>query len=447
MPARRAPDGVTRRGLLAAAGAGTAAALAACGGRPRPLAASARRPMLKGISLIGDANPYGDALGVRPYLLGGPRPVDLVGLWISWGAAQPAAPDPFTRAQAFRDLGDPTGPSAARLAALDAQIAQANADGRRVLLTLYQSFPSWTAPAGTPEPGQGGLPDDARVPADLGPDGPWAWLVGYLCARYADRDGERTPGPGRDGASAGNPLGARVDWLAPMNEPNLTWWPQRAPRFPDGTIASAVAQLARTAAEVAAAQPGAPGLLLPGTSDVVSPASPHGTPWDAFSAELLAALRGWRPAVPVAWAHHNYADVKHGPQAGGRWRVEDVLELQHANGWPQPAVWLTEGGYQFAVRRDGPDPARYVVDPARTMDPTQPDAYAEQVAKLRANWDAMARIPEVRLWTQYLVNDTDVHFQSSLRGPVRVAANGATEPNDPPYPAYALWPALGSGAQ
>jgi hypothetical protein len=435
----------TRRELLAAAATGGAVALAACGGRPRPLATPARRRMLKGISLIGEANPYGDALGVRPYLLGGTHPVDLVGLWLAWSAVQPSAPGPFSRAQAFRDLGDPAGPAAPQLAALDAQVARANADGRTVLLMLYQSFPAWTQPSGPPEPGQNGLPGDARVRADLTPDGPWAWLVGYLCARYADANGERTPGPGRGGARAGNPLGARVDWLAPMNEPNLTWWPQQSSRFPDGTIASAVAQLARTAATVGQAQPGAPGLLLPGTSDVVSATSPHGTPWDAFTAELLAQLRGWRPSVPVAWAHHNYLDVKHGPQpASGRWRVEDVPELQRAHGWPAPEAWLTEGGYQFAVRRDGPDPGRYVVDPARTADPAQPDAYAEQVAKLRANWEAMARLPEVRLWTQYQVNDTDVRFQSSLRGPVRAAADGAREPNDPPYPAYALWPTLGT---
>jgi hypothetical protein len=441
---RRDPAGaLTRRELLAAAGAGAALALAGCGDGGGPLAGASRRPMLKGISLIGDVNVYGDALGVRPYLLGGPHPVDLVGLWTVWTALQPLAPAPFTRAQAFRDLSDPAGPAAAFLASLDAQIAQANADGRKVLLTVYQAFPPWTAPAGD-EPGRTGLPPDARVPADLTPDGSWAWFVGYLCARYADTNGERGPGPGRAGARAGNPLGARIDWLAPMNEPNLTWWPQQAPRFPDGTIASAVAQMARTAAAVAAAQDGTPGLLIPNTADVVSPASPHGTPWDAFTAELLAQLRGWRPAVPVAWAHHHYADVKRGPQATGRWRVEDVLELQHANGWPQPAVWLTEGGYQFAVRRDGPDPARYVVDPARTADPTQPNAYAEQVAKLRANWAAMARLPEVRLWTQYLLNDTDVRFQSSLRGPVRAAANGAPVPNDPPYPAYALWSSLGA---
>jgi hypothetical protein len=435
---------LTRRELLAAASAGAAVALAGCGGGSAgpPRARTARRRMLKGISLIGDVNPYGDALGVRPYLLGGPHPVDVVGLWIAWGAVQPLAPAPFTAAQAFRDLSDPAGPAAAPLAALDAQVAQANADRRTVLLTLYQSFPAWTHPPGAPEPGQGTLPGDGRVPADLTPDGPWAWFVRYLCARYADTNGERTPGPGRGGATAGNPLGARVDWLAPMNEPNLTWWPQRAPRYPDGTVVSAVAAMAHSAASGAAAQEGAPGLLVPGTSDVVSPASPHGTPWDAFTAELLAQLRGWRPGVPVGWAHHTYADVKRGPQESGRWRVLDVLDLQRAHGWPEPSVWLTEGGYTFAVRRDGPDPSRYLVDPTRTVDPAQPDAFAEQVAKLRAHWDAMAALPEVRLWTQYQVNDTDVRFQSSLRGPVRVDADGVRVPNDPPYAAYALWPAL-----
>ena len=35
----------------------------------------------------------------------------------------------------------------------------------------------------------------------------------------------------------------------------------------------------------------------------------------------------------------------------------------------------------------------------------------------------------------------DVAFQSSLRGPVRETPAGRL-PNDPPYPAYALWPTL-----
>ena len=52
----------------------------------------------------------------------------------------------------------------------------------------------------------------------------------------------------------------------------------------------------------------------------------------------------------------------------------------------------------------------------------------------------MTALP-VRVRTQYQVNDRDVRFQSSLRGPVREAATGRL-PNDPPYPAYGLWPTL-----
>ncbi len=215
---------LTRRELLAGAGSTAAAlALAGCGGA-RPLGPSRLSatpavpravPMRKGISLIGDVNLYDDALGVRPYLLDGPRPATFVGFWAIWPALQPQAPDPFTRVQAFRDLDDPHGPAAGAFAALDAQIARANADGRTVALTLYQSFPAWTRPsvplepsrdpasggAGYPELGQDGLPHDAHLPDDLGPDGPWAWLVGYLCRRYG---GE-------------NPSGSRIDWLQPLN--------------------------------------------------------------------------------------------------------------------------------------------------------------------------------------------------------------------------------------
>jgi hypothetical protein len=425
---------LTRRELLAGAGSAAAAlALAGCGETTRPLAERSRTPspprpprMRKGISLIGDVNAYDDTLGVRPYLLDGPHPTTFVSLWLGWPTVQPLAPAPFTHEQAFADLASPTGPAAPAFAALDAQIARANADGREVALTLYQAFPDWTrAPGSAPAP-----PQLAAVPDDRSPGGPWAWLVAYLCARYA-----------RGGA--GNPAGAHVDWLQPMNEPNLTWWPQRSPSYPGGTIAGAVAELARSAATVAAATPGSPGLLLPATSDVVSAASTHGTPWDVFSDELLARLRGWEPGVPVGWSQHNYADVKLGPQADGRWRAERLLDLQRAHGWPEPSVWLTEGGYQFGVRREGwiaPNLERWVVDPAKTHDPAHPDAYAEQTAAIQANWNAMAQLP-VRAWTQYQVNDRDVRFQSSLRGPVQDTPAGRIL-HDPPYPAYALWPSL-----
>jgi hypothetical protein len=428
---------LTRRELLAGAGSAAAAlALAGCGDAARPIDASrpATAPLVpvparmrKGISLIGDVNVYDDTLDVRPYVLGGPHPTTFVALWLGWPTVQPLPPSPFTRAQAFADLEDPTGPAAAAFAALDAQIARANTDGREVALTLYQAFPEWTSSpvAGPPAP-----PNRALVPADRSPDGPWAWLVAYLCARYA-----------RGGA--GNPAGAQIDWLQPMNEPNLTWWPQRSPAFPGGTIAGAVAELARGAATVAAEVAGGPGLLLPATADVVSVASSHGTPWDVFTDELLAHLRDWDPGVPVGWSQHNYADVKLGPEADGRWRAERLLDLQRAHGWPEPSVWLTEGGYQVGVRRDGwiaPDLERWIVDPRRTNDPAHQDAFAEQVGALEANWKAMAALP-VRLWTQYQVNDRDVRFQSGLRGPVQDTPAGRVL-HDPPYPAYELWPRL-----
>ncbi|HEX4806400.1 MAG TPA: hypothetical protein VFU94_10915, partial [Conexibacter sp.] len=415
---------------LALAGCGAARPLGSTRPAPAGPGVAAAAPMRKGVSLIGDVNAYDDALGVRPYLLGGPHPTTFVSLWAIWPVLQPVPPDPFTRAAAFRDLGDPHGPGAAALTALDAQIARANADGREVALTLYQAFPAWSrAGGGSPAPAR-----LAAVPDDRSADGPWAWLVAYLCARYA-----------RGGA--GNPSGAEIDWLQPMNEPNLTWWPQRSPSYPGGTIAGAVAQLARSAATVAERVEGAPGLLLPATSDVVEAGDLRGTPWDAFSDELLARLRGWRPGVPVGWAHHNYADVKHGPRADGRWRVERLLDLQRAHDWPQPAVWLTEGGYQFDVHRAGwtaPGVVRWVVDgrPAGGTPPPATDPLAVQSAAIERSWAAMAALP-VRLWTQYLVNDRDVRFQSSLRGPVRETPAGRL-PNDPPYPAYALWPSLAS---
>jgi hypothetical protein len=430
---------------------------------PPPVALPSER-MLKGVSLIGDVNPYDDSLAVRPYLLGGPRPTEVVTFWIVWPAMQPHRPEPLTQAGAFAQLSDPAGPGATTIAALDAQIAQANRDGRRVGLTLYQAFADWAHPSvgcldprmeqgkgGPGYPGQGRLGNDSFVPDDRSEDGPWAWFVAWCCARWADTGGERSSGPGRDGAAVGNPQGARIDWLQPLNEPNLAWWPQSDDRYPDGTIASAVAEMMRSAAAVAAryrngeALPRGPELLMPNTADVVADDNGHGTPWRDFTRDVLAQLAGWQPPTPVGWSQHNYADVKYGRQregpGQGLWRAEEAIALLRDAGWPDPALWLTEGGYQFGVRETVP--LVYVVDPAKTADRGSADVFAEQVAKLTENWAAMAQLP-VRLWSQYLVNDKDVRFQSGLRGPVRAGPDGTRAPFEPPYPAYALWPTLGA---
>lgn len=312
-------DRLSRRQLLArGAAAGAALALAGCGddGPPTVVSTGTTAPppapgtatsalvplpserMLKGVSLIGDANPYDDALGIRPYLLGGARPTEVVTLWAVWPGLQPQAPEPRTREAAFAQLSAPADPTAAAgLDRLDAQIAQANADGRRVGLTLYQAFPEWTHPAtlkldpklsrdagGPGFPGAGKRGTEAHIPDDRSVDGPWAWFVEWCCARWADTGGEPSPGPGVDGATAGNPRGGRIDWLQPLNEPNLAWWPQRSDAFPDGTIASAVAEMIRTAAAVAARWRGAddrpqgPELLVPNTADVVADDGGFGTP-------------------------------------------------------------------------------------------------------------------------------------------------------------------------
>jgi hypothetical protein len=462
---------LTRRELLAhgarlgaAAGAGMLLGPAAAV-RAQTTTQPAAPPMLKAVSLIGAANDYDDALGLRPYLLDAPHPTDAVSLWAIWPQLQPEPPQPFTLAGAFAQLSDPAGPGAPALAHLEAQMARANADGRRVVMTIFQAFPDWSHPStgpldpardsgsGRPYPGQGRRSLGARVPDDPGEDGPWAWFVAWCCARWADTGGESTPGAGRDGAAVGNPQAARADWLAPMNEPNLTWWPQRSERFPDGTLVSYVAEQARTAAAVAAryrngtALPQGPALLLPNLADVLDEDDDRerGIPWRAFTTGLLEQLSGWQPPAPVGWALHNYTDVRYGVQrrgpGRGLWRAQETVELLRRGGWPDPAVWLTEGGYQFKTRAAGSDV--FHVDPALTADPGQPDAFAEQVALLRANWEAMAALP-VRMWTQYKVNDLDERFQSALRGPARQQPDGSWVAAEPPYPAYALWPQLGA---
>ena len=157
---------------------------------------------------------------------------------------------------------------------------------------------------------------------------------------------------------------------------------------PGGTIAGAVAELARSAARSRAGRSGRPRPAAAGRRPTWSSAGERrGTPWDVFSDELLARLRGWEPGVPVGWAQHNYADVKHGPQADGRWRVERLLELQRGARLAG-AVRLADRG-RLPVRRaprrlDRARPRALGRRPARTPTRRTPTSFAEQVARARA---------------------------------------------------------------
>jgi hypothetical protein len=331
-----------------------------------------------------------------------------VRLWATWPVLQPEpgrAPD--------------RGSGARALAALDAQVDAARADGRRVIVTTWQ-FPRWangTAGLSSADDAAFELRDrvagggdpagrkvlEYRLAGDLSPRGPWGRWIEFLIARYA----------------------GRADALEILNEPNLQLWPQRSERGAL-TIDSAVAAMMETAATVAARHPRAPLLVAPATGDPTDESRLR-TPYDAFTRALLDRLaeRRFRPGPRFAWSHHNYADVE-GDLAGASNRVGHVRALLAGRwpGWPhgdaaEPGLLITESGARPGVvaRNFGLVGRRAALD-------------AQGLVVNRALW-RLAAGPEgtgVALVCQYLfVTD---RYDSGL-----------CDPDGAPRPAYFAWAA------
>lgn len=476
---------LSRRALLARAGvgalAGGTASLTGCGwgGWPpwskAPGPADAPRPALqKGISL-GGYGPLVQADHPNDYLLHGNRQyirdmsrTGWVKLWVSWAHLQEAY-RPASRAQSWEQLNTaPGGLSALRH--LDDQIAAVNFDSARsggigTILTIYQEFPTWSSGAIEADPRRREKPLLAKIPLDLTPDGPWAWFVAHLLARYArgaarnpvgphelggggdegDGLGERSgqgagssaqgDDPGQRGGKGfdprrGNPSGAFVDAIEVCNEPNTLYWPQTG-------MPEQVARMMHTAAGLSARVRG-PAILAPGLSD--SPKPRHetegATDWRTFTERLLPALDAQGPpAAPVAWSHHNYSDVKDEVSAREsqvhalaqllgrhRWRG-DRRGAASGGGRREGAgrLWLTEGGYDIHPHEE------------RASDR---DA---QARKIERSFREMSRLDEVALWTQHSINDAAGNdFKSALRDDY-VPGFGVGSPR----PAWTTWTRLG----
>jgi hypothetical protein len=330
-----------------------------------------------------------------------------VRLWADWALLQPEAGRTPHR-----------GSGARVLAALDAQIDAAHADGRKVMLTTWR-YPRWvngTASLDAAQEARHRLPDRLKpgrdparrkeiefgVPDDLSPRGPWGRWIEYLVARYA----------------------GRIDALEIVNEPNLQLWPQRSP---DGalTIDAAVAAMMQTAATVAARHPRAPLLVAPATADPAGDSRLR-TGYDTFTRALLDRLakRRFAPGPRFAWSHHNYNDVQR-DLAGSFNRVAQVRSMLAGRwtGWPhgdagQPGVMVTESGArpEVVARRFG------LTDPGQAL-------YGQALLLRRALW-RLATGPEgagVGLVCQYLFV-TDVFFDTGL-----------CELDGTPRPAYFAW--------
>ena len=416
---------LTRRRLLQRGGSLAAGSLAA---RALPALAQpgAAAPALrKCLSLAGhhymlvadgDVNDY-RLWGNREYIRA--SGTSWVKLWVPWGVLQEGS-RPRTRAESWAQLGvAPAGEAALRR--LDRQVRAANDDGVGVMLTLT-THPTWSGNAHLADRERGRKPLDAKLGPDVGPDGPWAWFVGYVLARYRKGAAPNPYGPrepllggaglgGFDGA-AGNPDGAYADALEICNEPNQIVWPLSG-------LPERVATMITTAVALSDAIGGAP-IIAPGTSDTDAVGKPDRLNWRDFTTDVLAALGGQRFGERFGWSHHNYNDTREGLPAA-RTRAVEVLRLVRASGVGDGRLWLTESGVDLYPRQD------------------EPPAQEEQARLIERNFNEMAKLDGVHMWTQHVINDVPQNnFKSGLRADF---LSNPPRPG-PRRPAYDTWAAL-----
>jgi hypothetical protein len=293
--------------------------------------------------------------------------------WVDWPVVQP------DRGIA---LDDPANPGLPNLAALDAQVDAAIADGLQVILMPWR-YPRWvnhTTEHFVRKSPEWRLPDSGH-----GPDSPWARFVEALWRRYV----------------------GRMAYFEVVNEPNLQLWPQ-------DDIAERVAAMIATVDGIARAHDLAATCLAPSISDAESDRPVMITERRPFCATLLDALdrRGFAGGDHWIWSFHNYNDAELGgdrvsdmrAQLGGRWRGR----LAPDGG---PLVYATEGGVRLigVERRYG-----QVFSPQRQR--------AEQAAMLSDAIARYARTPGVGLFTQYTVT-ADPGYDCGLR-----EADGSARP-------------------
>lgn len=366
-----------RCGGLALTGLG-AAELAGRGGRhvtpaPPPGPAAVAPPRCVTLGADGVINPGSsqDYRNCRAFLLDtGTR---WVRLWADWPSLQPEA-----------DRAPDAGSGAWRVRELDRQIAQANADGVKLILTSYR-FPTWANGA------LGGVKDPLlKLPPDLTPASPWANWIGFFVKRY----------------------GRSIAALEVVNEPNEQVWPLTG-------VHKAVAQMFQTAQAITTANGSTPLLLGPATSDTRQ----AGIPYDTFTKNLLDELDriGFLPGRNFAWSHHNYTDVEQ-DEAHGVKTTRELLTNRWA-GWPHadasdPVILIPEGGARLSK----------LATIYRTS-----ETRALQAKLINRNWERMAKQPGVGMLGQYLFY-SDPHFDCGL-----------CDPDGAKRPAFGAWAALPQG--
>jgi hypothetical protein len=354
-------------------------------------------------------------------------------LWADWPSLQPEAA-----------LAPDKGSGATRLAALDRQIKQANAEGVSVMLTVWR-FPRWANGTATLTPSQdaayqlqdrisqGADPGsrkalEFKLPADLAPASAYGAFLDFLVRRYNSGNASRP---------------ATIAALEVVNEPNLQVWPQQGPSTTTNPYGSGVftaqlatAQMFVTAQAVNARYGNRVLLLGPATADRTGD-SRLASAYSTFTRALVQRLTAiaFKATSTFAWSVHNYTDVEYDQGAGsslGRTtnRAADVRRLIAGAwaGWPSssaanPGIAITEGGARLVKLAS----VYGLSDPAALR--------SKQASLLKANWDRMYLGSDgagVGMLSWYLFY-TDVNFD-----------DGLCEVDGTKRPAYSTWGTLPS---
>lgn len=325
--------------------------------------------------------------GNRDYVISQAR-CHWVRLWLIWSDIEPKqiSTDVGTTYQQLYN----TSPY---FLALDDIIADANANGVGVLLSMSQYFPTWANGATGPEPGTGKDPRQ-RLPSDVSTSSPWAAFLAYVYNRYRAHsdDGGWTwrgiynpTGPNPSNWH-GNPRSAWISGLGIVNEPNLEAWQDNYPFCVTAQMMQTMDTMVSYWNSTAPAPSSACALFAPDITDHLDQTAADGTPkvtdYLSMTQSILSILQNWRPANYWLWTHHNYQDIKNGNND----RANKVRQALYDNNWRGGGdrfIYITEGGWNMSTYADGTTQRNKVI-----------------------NYWNLSRNADFRMGTQHLIRDT-----------------------------------------
>lgn len=255
-----------------------------------------------------------------------------------------------------------------------------------------------------PEPGTG-KKNRRRLPDDVSTNSPWGWWIGNLFARYKNTNGVTNGdathnGPNPTGNPFGNAVGAFVNAIEFVNEPNYLCWSNTAqrnasnqwivdPQSGENLMVCRIAQMFQTAEYYSYGYAG-PAVIGPATHDTAaSYLQPDVFDYLRFTQQVLNALANWRPRVYVGWSFHSYREVKVNDPA--MTLTKNQINSLYSGAWKGPSadrfVWITESGYNIGTPT-----------PSVTQETTQRDLVV-------ANYGRLLNISEVYLTTTHSLHD------------------------------------------